>query len=97
MSGLWRSYPAARKRGCKATQADVLLSMLREARAQGRPLTLPEIMAAGIAQHGARFNELRSRGFIITNKLERSSEGIVHSRYTLTFDPERDAKEDSCA
>jgi hypothetical protein len=64
MSGLWRDHPAtprqqtllkpARKRGAKPTQADVLISMLRDARSQNRALELPAIMQAGIAQHGAR-------------------------------------------
>ena len=73
----------------RQTQADLLLSMLRDARTEGRALTLPEIMAVGIAQHGARFNELRSRGFVIENELDRDS-GVVRSRYWLRCDPERD-------
>src|SRR5580704_7320758 len=101
MSRLWRDHPAtprqqplafraSRRRG-RATQADVLLSMLREARTQGRAVELPEIMAAGIAQHGARFNELRSRGFVVVNELDREGRGSVHSRYRLRYDPELDS------
>jgi hypothetical protein len=63
--------------------------MLRQARANGRAVQLPEIMVAGIAQHGARFNELRSRGFVIENETERDSGG-VRSRYYLRHDPELD-------
>ena len=58
MSGLWRDHPAtprqqalfkaARKSGAKPTQADVLISMLRDARSQNRALELPAIMQAGI-------------------------------------------------
>jgi hypothetical protein len=66
--------------------------MLRDARAQGKPLQLPTIMQAGIAQHGARFNEIRARGFVIENELQRSPDGAVRSRYRLTFDPEREAR-----
>lgn len=64
--------------------------MLRDARAQGKALELPEIMAAGIAQHSARFNEIRSRGFAVENELDRDSAGVVRSRYWLRHDPERD-------
>jgi hypothetical protein len=64
--------------------------MLREARADSRAVQLPEIMAVGIAQHGARFNELRARGFVITNETQRAGDGRVLSRYCLRHDPERD-------
>jgi hypothetical protein len=98
-SGLWRDHPAtarqeqlsfqpSRKR-TRPTQADVIVELLREKRAQGKPLELPEIMAAGIAQHGARFNEIRSHGFVVENELDRDSRGIVRSRYWLRYDPEQ--------
>src|SRR4051812_20429256 len=100
MSGLWRDHPAAPRQAHfhfresksfrRATQADLILSMLRKARDAGKAVELPEIMAAGVAQHGARFNELRSRGFQIENKLERDTAGRVLSRYFLRHDPERD-------
>jgi hypothetical protein len=64
--------------------------MLRQARASGAAVELPQIMAAGIAQHGARFNELRTRGFEIVNETERGTDGRVLSRYWLRHDPERD-------
>jgi hypothetical protein len=64
--------------------------MLRDARDDGKALPLPEIMAAGIAQHGARFNELRSRGFVVENEMNRDSQGVVRSHYWLRFDPERE-------
>ena len=101
-TGLWREHSATPRQqrlafeprqqrerpACKATQADVLLAMLRDARAIGRAVQLTSIMAVGIAQHGARFNELRSRGFVIQNETERSGDGRVLSRYWLIFDPE---------
>jgi hypothetical protein len=87
MSGeLWRGHQG---RG-GVSQADLLLRMLREARTKRDAVGLPDIMAAGIAQHGARLNELRGRGFVIENELERQSQGVVHSRYWLRHDPERD-------
>lgn len=97
--GLWQDHPATprqerlalgrRHRGDRKTQADVLLAMLRNARAQRKGVELPAIMAAGIAQHGARFNELRARGFVIENDTRREA-GAVHSQYWLRHDPERD-------
>jgi hypothetical protein len=62
---------------------------LRDARAEGRPLELPEIMAAGIAQHGARLKEIRARGFAVRNEMDRAPDGRVLSRYYLEHDPER--------
>jgi hypothetical protein len=103
MSGyLWRNHKATPKqerlvfgKGRKRagpTQADVVLAMLRESRSQGKPLELPTIMAAGIAQHGARFNEIRSRGFVVENELDHDSRGTVRSRYWLRHDPEEDGQ-----
>lgn len=96
--GLWREYAGTPRQQrlftshnkSRQTQADLLISMLREADSQCKPLELPTIMAAGIAQHGARFNEIRVRGFVVENELERDSSGRVHSRYWLRFDPERE-------
>ena len=34
-------------------------------------------MRAGIAQHGARFKEIRDRGFQVENVMERSADGAV--------------------
>jgi hypothetical protein len=75
----------------RPTQADLLIAMLRQARAQGRPLELPEIMNAGIAQHGARFNEIRSRGFTVENVVSRATDARVLSHYYLRYDPDQDA------
>ena len=93
----WRGHAAtprqqrslSPKQGRK-TQADVLIEMLRRARECGRALELPEIMAVGIAQHGARFKEIRERGFVVVNQLERAEDGRVISRYFLRHDVERD-------
>jgi len=75
--GLWHTPP----------QMELLIATLREARAESRALELLEIMHLGIAQHGARFSELRSRGFVIENELQRDPRGRVFSRYRLRFDP----------
>jgi len=83
-------FTARRKRGEQLTQTDVLIGMLRAARTKREPLQLPEIMKAGIAQHGARFKEIRDRGFRVENEMERSADGVVRSRYWLRFDPELD-------
>lgn len=99
MSGLWRDHPATphqqqlpftpkRKRRSQPTQADVLIGLLREARANRKPLELPTIMRAGIAQHGARFKEIRDQGFQVENEMERTEHGAIISRYWLRFDPE---------
>jgi hypothetical protein len=106
MSELWHGHPATpkkqslcfepetkkptRKRSGR-TQADVLLGLLRAARTASKPLELPTIMQARIAQHGARFSELREQGFEIVNQMERS-DGMVRSWYRLVFDPARDAR-----
>lgn len=74
----------------RPTQADVLLAALREERLKGTPLELPAIMRLGLARHSARINELRRRGFVIENEMERTSDGRVLSRYRLLVDPERD-------
>ena len=61
--------------------------MLQAARTADKPLELPEIMRAGIAQHGARFNELRERGFGIVNEMERN-DGVMRSWYHFVVEPE---------
>jgi hypothetical protein len=71
----------------RPTQAETLLSMLRDCRSRGTALGLPAIMAAGLAQHSARVLELRRRGYEIKNQMVRVT-GVVHSTYELTFDPE---------
>jgi hypothetical protein len=75
----------------KVTQRDVVLSLLRDARARGEPLDLPSILNSRIAQYSARLNELRSRGFQIENRTERVN-GTVRSWYELVHDPERDSE-----
>lgn len=73
----------------RLTQAELLLAKLRDARAKGCAVQLPDIMAAGIAQHSARFNEIRARGYVVRNEIDRR-DGVVLSRYYLEHDPERD-------
>ena len=102
-NGLWRDHESTprqqkiafskTKRHDRPTQADVLLAMLREARWNDKRLELPEIMQAGIAQHSARFNELRRRGFDIQNEIERDARGRMLSRYWLRHDPEQDGQQ----
>jgi len=98
---LWRGHPGTSKqqylpfgtrtnRRIRQNQADLLIEMLRTARANHPPLSLPQIMGVGIAQHGARFKEIRDRGFRVENVMERRADGAVHSWYWLRFDPERD-------
>jgi hypothetical protein len=98
---LWRGHSATPHQqalpfGAKAkqrkfpTQADVLIAMLRAARANRAPVQLPEIMKAGIAQHGARLKEIRDRGFRVENEMQRTADGVVCSRYWLRHDPELD-------
>lgn len=102
MSKLWRGHRATptqqslpfarcRNRRKTVTQADVLIGLLRDARAKNQPLELPSIMRAGIAQHGARMKELREMGFEIENQMERG-EDVIRSVYWLRFDPERDSR-----
>lgn len=79
--GLWQ----------RPTQTELLIEKLREARALGKAVELPEIMRLGIAQHGARMKEIRNRGFQVVNELE-SVDGVLHSRYWLIHDPERDGE-----
>jgi hypothetical protein len=74
----------------RPTQTELLIAKLRESRATGRPLELPEIMQAGIAQHGARLFEIRQQGFVVENVIERAADGRIRSRYYLVFDPGRD-------
>ena len=96
--GLWRGHEATPTQllltfgiEAKRSQAAVLLDLLRRARAETRPVELPEIMAVGIAQHSARITELRERGFMIRNEMNRDPDGcIIRSRYWLEHDVEQD-------
>ena len=93
-SGAWwdyrRAQPRFRHKSCRIrrpTQADVLLAILRYARANDRAVELPDLMCAGILQHEARLDELRAQGFVVVHKRDRH-DGAMRSRYRLTFDPE---------
>jgi hypothetical protein len=79
---------AERARWSRPTQTCRLLEKLRECRTQGIALSLPEIQRLGIAQHGARLNELRRRGHVIKNHMTRAADGTIRSSYTLDFDAE---------
>lgn len=96
MSSFWRDHPATPRqqqlpftsKRKRPSQGDVLIGLLREARANRKPLELPTIMRAGIAQHGARFKEIREQDFEIENEMDRTEDGAVVSRYWLRYDPE---------
>jgi hypothetical protein len=55
---------------------------------EGQWVPLPDVQALGIAQHGARFKELRQevepQGYKIENKMEHGRDGVVRSWYMLT-------------
>ena len=76
---------------CRPPQTQLLIAKLRERRSEGKPLDLPDIMRLGIAQHGARFKEIRLRGFVIENEMKRENDGRILSSYWLRFDPEQEA------
>ena len=69
------------------SQRERLLRALRDARADGRPVTVPEILAMGIAAFGRRISELRQLGCVIRNRMRRGKGGKIHSDYHLVFDP----------
>ena len=55
---------------------------------EGQWVPLPDVQALGIAQHGARFKELREelepQGYQIENKMEHGTDSILRSWYMLT-------------
>lgn len=63
------------------TQRERVLALLKAH--EGRWVPLPDILALGIAQFGARILELRRSGHVIENRIERDDNGIVHSWYRL--------------
>jgi hypothetical protein len=62
------------------TQRAAILRLLGAAR--GAWVPLPEILALGIAQYGARILEARRMGFRIENRTERL-DGVCHSWFPL--------------
>ena len=91
---IWENHPTTnsqKKRYRKSTQRDLILGLLRESRAKGESLPLPKILETRVAQFTPRIYELRKRGFVIENEM-RHVEGVVHSSYRLTHDPERDGE-----
>jgi hypothetical protein len=71
----------------KPTQADLILNLLRLARARGTPLPFPEILKLHVGQYNARLKELRQQGYEIKNEMTRTADGTIHSTYRLVFDP----------
>lgn len=64
------------------TQSAAILRLLVEAR--GSWVSLPEVMALGIAQYNARIFELRRLGFTIENRTETDpGTGARHSWFRL--------------
>jgi|HubBroStandDraft_6_1064221.scaffolds.fasta_scaffold20237_6 hypothetical protein len=61
------------------SQADRLLELLKP---EGRWVSLPNIMALGIASHTARISTLRRRGINIECHKEMV-EGILHTKYRI--------------
>jgi hypothetical protein len=69
------------------TQSAAILRLLVEAR--GAWVSLPEVMALGIAQYNARIFELRRLGFTIENRTETDpGTGARHSWFRLVNEPE---------
>lgn len=68
----------------KPTRTDRLLALLLSRK--GGRVSLPEVQSAAGAQHGARLRELKDRGYMIENSMERVN-GDVHSWYTLRAGP----------
>jgi hypothetical protein len=73
------------------TQRARVLRLLIDAKGSWVPL--PEILALGCAQFGARIFELRRLNFNIENKIERDDSGVVHSWYRLVSSPTTPAPE----
>jgi Helix-turn-helix domain len=69
----------------RQTRGEKLLALLRAHKHKRVPL--PEIMQAAGAQFGARILELRRRGFLIENLMERTADGQTHSWYILQSEP----------
>ena len=69
--------------GAFLTQRQKLDGLL--SRNEGDWVSLPDVQALGIAQHGARINELRKvyarQGYKIENKMERGHDGTTRSWY----------------
>ena len=60
----------------RENQRQRILTLLRAAR--GRWVPLPEILALGVAQYGARIWELRRAGFNVENRCEH----VGHTRHS---------------
>ena len=73
----------------RKTQSAALLRLLIDA--HGSWVALPEILALGIAQYGARILELRRMGFNIENRTERVN-GARHSWFRLVNSPAQVAR-----
>jgi hypothetical protein len=54
---------------------------------KGKRVSLPEVQRVAGAQHGPRLKEIRARGYIIDNVMDRTADGEVHSWYILRAEP----------
>lgn len=70
----------------RETQRDKILRLLQERHGDWVPL--PEILALGAAQYGARILELRRQGFQIQNRTEHRN-GKVHSWFRIPLEQQR--------
>lgn len=68
----------------KIIQQQKILALLRSK--EGEWVSLPEILALGVAQYNARIHELRGQGYEITNRT-RVEDGIKKSWYRLDKSP----------
>jgi len=75
--------PSNAPKSAKGQRARILRLLID---ARGSWVPLPEILALGIAQYGARILELRRLGFVIENKIE-SVNGARYSRFRLLSSP----------
>jgi Helix-turn-helix domain len=75
------------------SQEKRILEMLRQAREEGRAVNIVEFLDAHIATYCARIRDLRLRGYVISNHLSHTGDGVPRSTYTLDHDPEVDSRE----
>jgi hypothetical protein len=68
----------------RKTQRGKILGRLVDAR--GAWVPLPQILALGVAQYGARIHELRALGFRIENRKEHI-DGVLHTWFRLDSGP----------
>jgi hypothetical protein len=68
----------------KQSRVQATIALLRANKHKRVPL--PQIQAVAGAQHGCRLMEIRARGYVVENVVERAN-GEVHSWYVLRAEP----------